>query len=37
LEKPLPPSKFNFVLTDESGERTYCSVLIFWEKLELYY
>ena len=33
LEKPLPPSKFNFVLTDESGERTYCSVLIFWEKL----
>ena len=34
LEKQISPSKFNFVLTDESGERTYCSVLIFWEKLK---
>ena len=33
LEKQILPSKFSFVLTDESGERTYCSVLIFWEKL----
>ena len=33
LEKKISPNKFNFVLTDESGERTYCSVLIFWEKL----
>ena len=33
LEKQISPSKFNFVLTDENGERTYCSVLIFWEKL----
>ena len=33
LEKQIPPSKFNFVLTDETGERTFCSVLIFWEKL----
>ena len=33
LEKQLPPNKFNFVLTDENGDRTYCSVLIFWEKL----
>ena len=33
LEKQIAPSKFNFVLTDETGERTYCSVLIFWEKL----
>ena len=33
LEKQISPNKFNFVLTDENGERTYCSVLIFWEKL----
>ena len=33
LEKQMPPTKFSFVLTDESGERTYCSVLIFWEEL----
>jgi len=33
LEKQILPSKFNFILTDENGERTYCSVLIFWEKL----
>ena len=33
LEKKDSPKKFNFVLTDEIGERTYGSVLIFWEKL----
>ena len=33
LEKQIAPNKFNFILTDENGERTYCSVLIFWEKL----
>ena len=33
LEKQISPNKFNFILTDENGERTYCSVLIFWEKL----
>ena len=34
LEKKIFPTKFNFVLTDEVGERTYGSVLIFWEKLK---
>ena len=34
LEKKIEPKKFNFVLTDEIGERTYGSVLIFWEKLK---
>ena len=33
LEKKIAPEKFNFVLTDETGERTYGSALIFWEKL----
>ena len=33
LEKKIAPEKFNFVLTDETGERTYGSTLIFWEKL----
>ena len=28
------PKWFNFVLTDEEGERTYGSVLIFWEDLD---
>ena len=34
LEKKPSPKKFNFILTDEVGERTYGSVLIFWEKLK---
>ena len=34
LEKPMPPNKFSFILTDEVGERTYGSVLIFWEKMK---
>ena len=34
LEKPMQPNKFSFVLTDEVGERTYGSVLIFWEKMK---
>ena len=34
LEKQMQPNKFSFVLTDEVGERTYGSVLIFWEKLK---
>ena len=33
-EKEIEPTKFNFVLTDEIGERTYGSCLIFWEKLK---
>ena len=33
IEKRKEPTKFNFVLTDEIGERTYGSCLIFWEKL----
>ena len=33
LEKKIEPKKFNFVLTDEIGERTYGSCLIFWEEL----
>ena len=32
-EKEKEPTKFNFILTDEIGERTYGSCLIFWEKL----
>ena len=32
-EEKDTPKKFNFVLTDEVGERTFASVLIFWEKL----
>ena len=34
LEKKIDPTKFNFILTDEIGERTYGSCLIFWEKLK---
>ena len=34
LEKQMQPNKFSFVLTDEVGERTYGSVLIFWEKMK---
>ena len=33
LERKIDPKKFNFVLTDEVGKRTYGSCLIFWEKL----
>ena len=33
MEKEFEPTKFNFILTDEIGERTYASCLIFWEKL----
>ena len=33
IEEKLAPKKFNFVLTDEIGERTYGSCLIFWEEL----
>ena len=32
-EEKDTPKKFNFVLTDEVGERTFASALIFWEKL----
>ena len=33
-DKEIQPTKFNFVLTDEVGERTFGSVLIFWEKMK---
>ena len=33
MEKKFEPTKFNFVLTDEIGERTYASSIIIWEKL----
>ena len=35
IEQKIEPKKFSFVLTDEIGERTYGSCLIFWEKINI--